>query len=44
MKGFLEGLTATHDLTATLERANAAGHTQADIPEILMSGIEKIAI
>lgn len=35
MKGFLEGLTATHDLTATLERANSAGHTQADIPAVL---------
>jgi len=31
----LEGLTAVHDLTATLERANAAGHTHADIAAIL---------
>jgi taurine dioxygenase len=35
MKEFLEGLTAVHDLTATLERANAAGHTQADIAAVL---------
>lgn len=34
MKEFLEGLSAVHDLTATLERANAAGHTQADIAAI----------
>ncbi len=31
----LDGLTAIHDLTATLERANAAGHTNADVAAIL---------
>ncbi len=31
----LEGVTAVHDLTATLQRANAAGHTHADISAIL---------
>ncbi|MFK7896727.1 MAG: taurine dioxygenase [Myxococcota bacterium] len=35
MKEFLDGLTATHDLTATLQRANSAGHTQANIAEVL---------
>jgi taurine dioxygenase len=35
IQSFVDGLTAVHDLTATLERANAAGHTQADIKAIL---------
>ncbi len=35
LQQMLDGLTAVHDLTATLERANAAGHTQADVAEIL---------
>ncbi len=35
MKTFLGGLRAVHDLTKTLERANAAGHTNADVAAIL---------
>jgi taurine dioxygenase len=35
LQQMLDGLTAVHDLTATLERANAAGHTQADVAAIL---------
>jgi taurine dioxygenase len=35
LQSMLEGLTAIHDLTATLERANAAGHTNADIRAVL---------
>lgn len=35
MQDFVAGLTAIHDLTATLERANAAGHTQADVQAVL---------
>lgn len=35
IRRLLEGLTAVHDLTATLERANAAGHTKADIAAVL---------
>jgi len=35
MQRFVDELTAMHDLTATLERANAAGHTQADVAAIL---------
>lgn len=34
MREFLDGLTAVHDLTATLERANDAGHTHADVEAI----------
>ena len=34
-KEMLEELTAVHDLTATLQRANAAGHTNADVAAIL---------
>lgn len=35
IQSLLDGLTAVHDLTATLERANAAGHTRADVAAIL---------
>ncbi len=35
MRSLADGLTAIHDLTATLERANAAGHTRADVAAIL---------
>jgi len=35
MQAMLEGLTATHDLSATLERANAGGHTNYDVAAIL---------
>lgn len=35
MQEFLEGLRAVHDLTATLERANAGGHTNADVAAVL---------
>lgn len=35
VRELLEGLRAVHDLTATLERANAAGHTNADIAAVL---------
>jgi taurine dioxygenase len=35
MRVFVEGLAAMHDLTATLQRANAAGHTRADVHEVL---------
>lgn len=35
MRTFLDGLEAVHDLTATLERANAAGHTNDDVEAIL---------
>lgn len=35
MKAFVDELTAIHDLTATLERANEAGHTRADVAAVL---------
>jgi taurine dioxygenase len=35
MQTLLQGVTAIHDLTATLERANAAGHTKADVEAVL---------
>ncbi len=35
MKRMLEGLHAIHDLTRTLERANAGGHTNADVARVL---------
>jgi taurine dioxygenase len=35
IQSLLDGLTAIHDLTATLERANAAGHTRADVAAML---------
>jgi len=35
MQDFLGGLRAVHDLTRTLERANAAGHTNDDVNAIL---------
>lgn len=35
LKTLLEGLHAVHDLTQTLERANAAGHTNSDVAAIL---------
>jgi len=35
LQSMLEGLTAIHDLSATLERANADGHTNYDVASIL---------
>jgi len=35
LREMLDDLTAVHDLTATLMRANAAGHTNADVAAIL---------
>ncbi len=35
LREMLDELTAVHDLTATLMRANAAGHTNADVSAIL---------
>ena len=35
MQSMLEGLTAVHDLSATLERANRDGHTNYDVSAIL---------
>jgi len=35
IKTLLDGLHAVHDLTQTLERANAAGHTNTDVAAVL---------
>ena len=35
LQSMLDGMTAIHDLTATLERANAAGHTDDDVRAVL---------
>lgn len=35
MREMLDGMTAVHDLTATLLRANAGGHTNADLSAML---------
>jgi taurine dioxygenase len=35
IKAMLDGLGAVHDLTKTLERANAGGHTNADVAAVL---------
>ena len=35
LREMLDELTAVHDLTATLMRANAAGHTNADVSALL---------
>lgn len=35
LREMLDGMTAIHDLTATLQRANAGGHTKADVSAML---------